>query len=281
METAKKKRNYSMKASRRLPEEKMTETNGIKIPAVPGTCYHALICSLAQYKDQFCTWEKIYELTERYMRQYGGSESWESFYERGGDPESVRRRIRENLYTLTRTGKTCYSLRLHERGLCIYSFDDGAILLTGGLYEKKGRSYSLIFPDGRSIQKRHRGRTFSYREYQRLVERNALTPSCEIVDKDRMKKEIAALKAEDSHEESTDGLNDIFSQEDDKIAQVVIVLDDSYDQQTAYRLESLGLVVEQASGKDLIGSMPASNVERLRQDKDVAEVSVETSEVLN
>jgi len=72
-------RNYSFRNSKRLPESKMTEVNGIKIPSVPGSCYHAIICALAQNKNKFCSWDKIIELTNRYMRQYGGQKSWDKF----------------------------------------------------------------------------------------------------------------------------------------------------------------------------------------------------------
>ena len=57
----------------------MTEVNGIKIPSMPGSCYHAIISALAEKKDNFCSWEKLIEMAQRNMRMYGGQQSWDKF----------------------------------------------------------------------------------------------------------------------------------------------------------------------------------------------------------
>ena len=76
----KKNRSYSFKNSKRLPIDQMTEVNGIKIPSIPGSCYHAIIASLAENKDKFCSWNKISELTGKNMRMYGGQQAWDNFF---------------------------------------------------------------------------------------------------------------------------------------------------------------------------------------------------------
>ncbi len=62
-----KVRNYSFRDSKRLPEQSMTDVNGVKIPSMPGSCYHAILCALAESKGQFCTWDKIVQESEKYM----------------------------------------------------------------------------------------------------------------------------------------------------------------------------------------------------------------------
>ena len=57
-----KVRNYSFRKSKRLPENNMTEVNGVRIPSMPGSCYHAVICALSENKNQFCKWDKIVQL---------------------------------------------------------------------------------------------------------------------------------------------------------------------------------------------------------------------------
>ena len=93
----KKIRNYSFQHSKRLPVENMTEVNGIKIPSMPGSCYHAIIAALAEYKDKFCSWDKLIEMTQRNMRMYGGQKAWNKFAAKS-KVKSCQQRIKDNTH---------------------------------------------------------------------------------------------------------------------------------------------------------------------------------------
>lgn len=190
----KKVRNYSFKKSKKISSERMIEINGVKIPAIPGSCYHAIMCALASLKDKFVHWHKLNELVEKYMCQYGGNECWEKFKDK---KKSYEDRIKDNTHTLTRTGKDCYGFRLHEQGMAIYFFQDGATLLTGGTYSKRGDKYNVIFPDGRHLQHRYRGLTMTMREYKYFVDLKVIDSSGKILDHDKIKdarKQMEELK---------------------------------------------------------------------------------------
>jgi len=262
-----RKRNYSLLKSKKIPEDRMTQINNFIVPATPGTCYHAILCALAEYKDRFCRWEKLYELCERYMRQYGGAENWVNFAKKS-NVKSTQERIRENTYMLTRAGKHCYGYRLHERGSCIYWFQDGVMLATGGKKVQRGPKYEVVFPDGKYLQKRHRGFSFTYREYVRFCELGLMDLSCNILDMDG----VSALRA--SSEDTFEQNGDFDIVLDDDRRQVCVSLADSYDQDTADRLERMGLVVEAAVDTELTGHVPATNLEELEEDPDVDSVVV-------
>ena len=256
-----KKRNYSFQKSEKLALEKLTEVNGVKIPSIPGSCYHAIISSLAEYKDKFCPWNKVIELTEQNMRMYGGTEAWEHFVKKN-NVKGYAQRIKDNTHTLTRTGRDCYGFRLHERGMCIYFFKDGAMLLIDGVF-KSGKSkgeYEVIFSDGRKLQRRYRGATMTYKEYKKFLEKGFIDISGRILNlagikEIRLKKELVEVDKSDS-------------------VQVCIELKDTFNQKTASRLEKLGLKVDQAFRNELIGSISYTKVQKLRQDKDVEKVEV-------
>lgn len=255
----KKNRNYSFQKSKRLPLEKMTEANGIKIPSMPGSCYHAIISALADYKDKFCPWEKIIELTHRYMRMYGGQSAWEKFKGKN-NVKSYQQRIKDNTHTLTRTGRDCYGFRLHEQGMCIYYFKDGAMLLTGGTLKNDTDKYDVIFSDGRRLQTRYRGTTMTYKEYKKFLEKGLIDKTGRILDAFGIKK----MRAEGEYVEQ--------SQHEE--VNVCIELEATFNQATAVRLEKLGLKVEQGLENELIGKIDRSNLEALRLDVDVKEVEV-------
>lgn len=259
-EPAKKKvRNYSFQHSKRLPVDKMTEINGIKIPSMPGSCYHAVIASLAESKDKFCPWEKLIDATQRNMRMYGGQESWNKFLKKS-NVKSYQQRIKDNTHTLTRTGKDCYGYRLHEQGMCIYYFKDGAMLLTGGQLQNKSDTYNVIFPNGRKLQTRYRGTTMTHKEYKRFLEKRFIDATGRIINPSGIKKMRA------SGDEIEVSLNETVH--------VCVILNDSFDQNTAVRLERVGLEVEQGLGNELIGNVSSSNIDALRSDVDVKEVEV-------
>ena len=132
---------------RGIPVDKMTLINGVRIPSIPGTCYHSILCALAENKDKFCPWSKVVTSVEKYMRMYGGNKAWKEFSSKHHVKPYVKR-IKENAHTLTRSGKDCYGYRLHERGMCIYFFKDGAILFTGGKFVQVhgAKKYDVKFP---------------------------------------------------------------------------------------------------------------------------------------
>lgn len=255
----KKVRNYSFQHSKRLPVEKMTEVNGIKIPSMPGSCYHAIIAALAEYKDKFCSWDKLIDLTQRNMRMYGGHKSWNKFVEKS-DVKSYQQRIKDNAHTLTRTGRDCYGYRLHEQGMCIYYFKDGAILLTGGQLQNRNDTYDVIFPDGRRLQTRYRGTTMTHKEYKRFLEKQFIDATGRIVNSDGIKKMRA--------------LGNVVEIPSDETVHVCVILNDTFDQNTAVRLEHAGLEVEHGVGNELMGSIPSSSINALRSDVDVKEIEV-------
>lgn len=253
-----KARNYSFLESRRLPYDKMTEVSGIKIPAIPGSSYHAIIASLAENKDKFTSWTKIIYLTKKNMRKYGGENSWSQF-ELKKNVKPPDQRIKDNAHTLTRSGRDCYGRRLHEMGCTIYFFKDGAMLVTGGSFLPKNDGYEVVFPDGRGLQKRYRGTTMTYKEYKKFLDNEFIDSSGTVIDHD-------AIRRSRSNGVFTSEIPEFFEEES---IQVCVTLNSSFGQSTAYRLEQLGLVVEQASGNELIGSVHPASFENIKNDRDV------------
>lgn len=254
-------RNYSFQQSKRLPESKMTEVNGVTIPSMAGSCYHAIMCALANYKNKLVHWNKIIELTEKYMCQYGGRLTWEKFKTKDG-VKTYEQRIKDNTHTLTRRGKDCYGYRLHERGMGMYFFKDGAMLLTGGTMTKDGDSYDVIFPDGRGLQMRYRGTSMTYREYGRFFELKYIDKNGRIIDAEAIRK-FRSSRSNFTH----------IHDEGDWL-QVCVSFAATTTQETVDRLESLGLIVEEALGNEAIGRILRDKLEALQADKDVASVDV-------
>jgi len=266
---SKKKRNYSFRKSSRLSHDKMTEIDGIKIPAMPGTCYHGILCSLAINHNKFCTWERIFLMTEKYMIQYGGQKAWDKFVGKS-DVKAYQQRIRDNTHTLTRTGRNAYGYRLHELGMAIYYFKDGAMLLVGGKRTVSGNKYQVTFKNGCQLQSRYRGSALTYKEYKTFLNLKYIDESCTILKYDSIK-EARAKKGEEikNYDKNT------LLKTDNTLIQVCIKLDESYDQHTANRLESLGLVVEEIVRNEIIGMIRADCVSLVKEDIDVQSVTVQ------
>ncbi len=263
-----KVRNYSFKASTRLPAEKMSEINDVKIPSMPGSCYHAVMCALAETKDKFCSWESIYKRTEKYMRQYGGDESWNKFTNKKM-VKSFRQRIKDNTHTLTRSGKDCYGFRLHERGMAIYFFKDGAVLFTGGEFKPQGdEKYNVQFPDGKNLQVRYRGTTMTWKEYNRFLDAKLITPSGAILDSDGIRKS----RSNATHSVAPDVSPSI---KHDRV-KILVTLDESYDQNTAIRLEKMGVVVTGSKNNTIECSAPSDSIDDIISDKDVMDVRMQS-----
>ena len=263
-----KVRNYSFQASKRLPVEKMTEVNGIRVPSMPGSCYHAIICALAESKDQFVTWEKIFERTEKYMRQYGGDKSWDKFKNKS-QVKSCQQRIKDNAHTLTRSGRDCYGFRLHERGMVIYFFKDGAVLFTGGEFQKEDEKYAVKFADGKGLQVRYRGTTMTFKEYKRFLEAELISPSGAILDSEGIRKMRAKSSA------PVGPIPTLKAASKPKTVKVSVILDDSYTQDTADRLENMGLVVTSSEENEIGGDLPYDKIDELTNDADVLDVIID------
>lgn len=262
-------RNYSFLNSKRIAQEKMTEVNGVVIPAIPGTSYHAIISGLAEYKDKVVPWEKVFRSVERFMRQYGGQKVWADFFQKQ-DVESYQNRIKLNTHALTRSGKNCYGYRLHERGMCIYYFADGAMLLTGGNLVKQGAKYDVIFPDGRGLQVRYRGRSMTSSEYEKFLEMDLITSSGKILNNNGIKayKKNCRRSLTDMQEE----IEALLKPKKSNGVEVCISLCDDYDQDTADRLKGYGFVMEQVLKNQVVGTLPEENLQALIEDEDVLEV---------
>lgn len=263
-------RNYSFLKSKRLPDEKMTEINGIRIPSVPGSSYHAIICALAEHKDRVVPWQKLFQSVEKYMRQYGGIAVWEKFFKKT-EVKSCQKRIRDNVHALTRSGKNCYGYRLHERGMAIYFFQDGVMLVTGGTLTKHGSKYDVVFSDGKHLQKRYKGKIITSQEYSRFVDLGYITPSCEILNNAKV---LEYRRASEKSKQMEPFINLKESKPTRTSLEVCVTLSDDYDQNTAFRLEALGLAVDQAMGDQLIGHIPEENLVLLNGDDDVLDVEI-------
>lgn len=263
-----KVRNYSFADSKRLPSERMTDINGVKIPSMPGSCYHAIICALASHKEQVVFWDRLFELTEKYIKQFGGAKAWERFSSKKG-VKTLHQRIKDNTHTLTRTGKDCYGYRLHELGMVIYFFKDGAMLLTGGKFTKSKDSYNVHFPDGRGLQARYRGTTMTSKEYKKFWEEGYITGSGKIL------KPEAIAKARREASRQAAAKPPLPSRIE--LIQVKLKLTENFDQSTATRLEALGLIVEEVDGNSLCGIIPSNKLVSLQNDKDVLSVELDKS----
>jgi len=263
-----KVRNYSFQASKRLPVDKMTEVNGIKIPSMPGSCYHAIICALAESKDQFVPWDKIFDRTEKYMRQYGGDKSWEKFKNKS-QVKSCHQRIKDNAHTLTRSGRDCYGFRLHEKGMVIYFFKDGAVLFTGGEFKQNGSSYSVEFSDGKQLQVRYRGTTMTFKEYKRFLDAGLIDASGTILDAEGIREMRAKSNA------PVGPVPTLKAPAKPKIVKVSVILDESYSQETADRLEGMGLVVTSSDDNEIGGDLPYDRIDDLTNDVDVLDVIID------
>jgi hypothetical protein len=268
-----RKRNYSFLNSKRLPEERMTEVNGIIIPSMPGTLYHSVLCALAEYSNKVVPWERIYTLSEKYMRQYGGAVAWQKFYKKQ-EVKSYQKRIRNSIYSLTRCGKNCYGYRLHERGMSIYYFSDGAMMLTGGEFIKQGSKYGILFSDGRGLQYRYKGRgnTMSSREYTKFLAAGYIDASGKMLDEKAIENERKNIKNIDN----LPNLKLSNKRRNDRCVEACISLSEDYNQNTADRFQRLGVIIETVLGDQLIAQIPIEILTKINEDPDVMDLEILT-----
>lgn len=274
-----RKRKYSFQNSKKIAQDKCIEINNIKIYSVPGTCYHAIMCALAQNGDLFCSWEKIYELTERYIRQYGGTQLWEKFVNKK-QVSDYKKRIRLNTYALTRSGKHCYGYRLHEQGIAIYYYDDGAAMFTGGVLKKIPGTYKydVVFPDGKKLQTKHKGSpSLSYRDYKKYIDLKLIDNSGNILNEKGFKKikDVDKEKLSGIYVSQKDKWKSKIKSYSNVELDVCVSLKKHFTQKTAGRLENLGLFVD-IVGKDneLIGTINSDKLKFLQSDPDVECVEI-------
>lgn len=245
----------------------MVVLNGVKIPSQKGSVYFGILCALATYKHQFCPWWRITELCEKFMCQYNGEKQWQKFVNKT-DVKSCQKRIKENTYTFTRKGNNCYGFRLHELGMGVYFFRDGAMLLTDGEFVQTENDYDVRFPDGRTLQYKYNGSNFTSREYKDLVKAGLITRSCRIPDMDK----LAQYRLTTPDKLDNLEVSDISAQN----IMLKVVLHETYNQDTAIRFENLEFEIDGVNGNELTGRLPAINIKKLRSDSDV--VSVQVSE---
>lgn len=252
-----KVRYYSFGASKKLPVERMTEIEGIRIPSIPGSSYHAILCALATNRDRFTYWDRIYSLTERYMIQYGGPAAWSKFSGKK-NVKTYKDRIKDSTHTLTRSGKNCYGYRLHEMGMGIYFFKDGAMLLTGGRFFRKGNRYDVDFGD-RKLQVRYRGMSMTYREYRAFVELGYIDGSGKILDHEA----IQNFRIEG-----------LYAEENDLSVKIQVTLSVEFSQEMAYRLEQAGMIVCEVQENQISGAISRKKLAAINKNPYVAKVKI-------
>ena len=111
---------------------------------------------------------------------------------------------------------------------------------------------------GRRLQVRYRGTTMTYVEYKKFLEEGFIDQNCRVFNISAIRKS----RLKDSLKEEM-ALTTI---------PVCVLLVEGFDQNTAIRLEKLGLIVEEALDLELIGTIPFDKIDELRLDKDVLEV---------
>ncbi len=265
MSPKRKNRNYSFKNSKKLSIDKMTEVNGVPIPSVPGSCYHAILCALASNKNKFLAWDRIIELTEKYMRQYGGSPAWDKFKGKS-EVKDYEKRIRDNAHTLTRTGKDCYGFRLHERGMAMYYFKDGAMLLTGGEYVPCKGGYKVKFSNDMGLQTRYRGSTMTYHEYKVFLDHDWIDASGTLLNSEAIRDFRAGKEESDCSEEQNGNGSDRV--------QVSITLDENVSDDFVAKLKSKGLKIEHIMVNEIIGTVPKNEVNAIQGYDEVIDMMV-------
>ena len=101
----------------------------------------------------------------------------------------------------------------------------------------------------------------TYKEYKKFLDKKFIDSTGKILDSDGIKK----FRALGNHRTDESLVEE---------ASVCVVLEESFDQQTALRLESLGLNVDTALENELIGTISTAQLVLLKADPDVSEVEV-------
>lgn len=194
-----KKFNIDSADSVEFLHSNITIVNGVPVPATCGSLFHSILCSFSEQKDKFCTWLKLADKTQDYYRKYAGYEEWTRLYYKPGI-EIFEKKVQYSVHTLTKVGKKEYGYRLHELGMCIYTFKDGAVLHTGGKFiKKKGMGYSLEFDDGKEMQAKITGLVLTRQQYKYLLTHKVINSSGELIGKNTVvsaKKKIAEMESQ-------------------------------------------------------------------------------------
>jgi len=140
--------------SRRFPASRMTLIADISIPAACGTINHAIICSLLENKNKFVAWSKLERLVQTNLVQYGGLDALKKFVKKCGKKPIIDV-IKDTIKKLS-LSPTCFNNKtaneLHERGVGVFLFSDGALAKTGGKCTHRGEKTFIKFTNGLSIQ---------------------------------------------------------------------------------------------------------------------------------
>jgi len=177
------KRNRNIKSrkkrTKRLSEERMVMINNIYIPAMPGTPYHAIMCSLVENKNKFTPWGMLRNLFEKYFVMYGSEKAWKKFASSPSrknkiDNEYLFKKIKSKVTSLTRRGKKYISYKFHQCGMAVYLFKDGAMMRVGGIFvpAKGRRPYNVQFENSTTDFQEDVKNKISYREYKDIVDEN-------------------------------------------------------------------------------------------------------------
>jgi len=103
------------------------------------------------------------------------------------------------------------------------------------------------------------------REYKRFLEAGYINKNGKILNADEIRKFRSRKKDQVDLDDFDPDPNNL---------QVYVSLGDEVNQNTALRLENLGFIVEQAIDKEVIGRIPAENLESLKTDQDIINVEV-------
>lgn len=144
----------SFTTSRKLPTSRMTVISDISVPAMCGTLHHAIICSLLDNKNRFVTWNKLERLVPIHVLQYGGEEAFKRFTKKCskssvlGEIKTCLKKM--SLWPACTFNKTAQDL--HERGVVLFMFLDGAMAKTGGKCIHRNNKIFVHFKDGLGAQ---------------------------------------------------------------------------------------------------------------------------------
>ena len=121
----------------------------------------------------------------------------------------------------------------------------------------------MKFSGDRGLQARYRGTTMTSKEYKRFLDAGYIDPSGSILDSKGIK---------DFRNRVLSNRSAVAAPTTPERVKVTIILDDNYDQQTATRLELLGVVVLNSRENEIDATISADKVDEVRLDLDVLDV---------
>lgn len=147
-------------------EEHLMSYNDVLIPAVPATLGHAVLCAMADSKNRFARWDKLYRLASNFLVQYGGEEAAQDA------DDAWKSRVRSVIRSMSKipAAKGSMAWRLHEHGMAVVVFADGAVLRVNGWIDRKPRCrrYVMAFPDG-TVLEGNQDSELTYRRFKEMM----------------------------------------------------------------------------------------------------------------